>query len=99
MKKVLYYLTLTILWAIILVLSGALLILIGNISSQYYALIIAILQPRVWLIATGATMLLRPFVYKLIFGEQKSFSKTIAITLIVLGVLATILVYILDLFM
>ena len=44
-------------------------------------------------------MLLRPFVYKLIFGEQKSFSKTIAITLIVLGVLATILVYILDLFM
>ena len=91
MKNVVYYLVLTILWAMILIFLGLILVAIGGIDAPHYAFVIAILQPRLWLISTGATMLLRPMVYKNIFGVHKSFSKSIATVIIILGVIITIL--------
>lgn len=96
MKNVIYYLALTFLWAIILVLLGIILVAIGGIEAPYYALVIAILQPRLWFISAGATLLLRPVVYKMVFGLQKSFNKTRALVLIVIGVIMVILTFILD---
>ena len=96
MKNFIYYSVLIVLWATILVLLGIILVAIGGIEAQYYALVIAILQPRLWLISVGATLLLRPVVYKKIFGLQKSFGKSTATVLIVLGVIITVLALIIS---
>ena len=96
MKKFIYYSVLIVLCATILVLLGIVLLVIGGIEAPYYALVIAILQPRLWLISTGVTLLLRPVVYKKIFGLEKSFGKSTAIVLIVLGVIITILALIIS---
>ena len=59
----------------------------GPFPTHYYALAISVLQPRLWFISTGLAMLFRPYVYKLSFGLNKSFNKSIAIFLIILGVI------------
>lgn len=89
MKNVVYYSSLTILWIIFLIVSGEILIaadgIQGSFPTHYYALAVAVLQPRLWFISAGLAMLFRPYVYKLSFGLNKSFNKSIAIFLIILG--------------
>lgn len=89
MKKGFYYLILILLWMLCVLLMGLLFILfsMAPVVSWSYSIGIACAQPFVWLISLGIVLLLRPFVYKFMFKEKKAFSRTIAVVLLVFGVL------------
>lgn len=88
MKKVAYILTSILLWLIFVFIFAVILILIGVYTFEYnwgYSLGGGMARPQIWLISIGFVLLLRPYIYKLIYKSNKCFKKSIAIGCIILG--------------
>lgn len=88
MKKVLYVSTLILSWIVLVHSIAVLLILTDIIPIQLnwsYTLGTAVAIPSIWLMSVGIVMLLRQFIYKVVFGTQKSFDKSIATVFVVFG--------------
>lgn len=90
MKNVIYYSALAFCFIILLLLISSVLVLTGIMPfyvSFDYSLGNSCANFKLWIICVGLSMLLRPFVYKLIFKENKKFPKTIAITITLIGLI------------
>lgn len=88
MKKCLYFVSIALCWIAIIFIIGFLLIATGIIPviiNFNYTLGSSVGIPSSWLISAAIVMLLRPFLYRAIFKEQKSFNKTTAIILLIIG--------------
>lgn len=88
MKKILYLVALILLWFVLIFGIASLLIYTGIIPLQFnwgYTFGTAISIPSMWLLSAGIVMLLRQFIYKIIFGTCKQINKSTATLLIMLG--------------
>ncbi len=88
MNKVLYVVALILSWFVLVFSIASLLIFMGIIPMQFnwsYTYGTAVAIPSMWLLFVGIVMLLRQFFYKVIFGTNKPFNKSIATILIVIG--------------
>ena len=86
MKKVVYNSLIAILWAVIHVLIGVILIIVGVVeASSPNALLVAVLIPEVWILSIGLAMFSRRELSKRILHEEKKFSKVVPIVLVALG--------------
>lgn len=90
MKNVIYYSALVFCFIILLLLISSVLVLTGIMPfyvSFDYSLGRSCGEPTLWIACIGLTMLLRPFVYRLVFKENKKFPKTTAITITLIGLI------------
>ena len=101
MKNVIYYSVLIILWAIIHILFGTLMLVIGVVEGPFpsilIALVIATLIPEYWLISIGLTMYARGLLARKILGNEKKYSKRIPTILVVGGFILVVVNVLLSL--
>lgn len=92
MKKICYYITLTIIWVIV-ILFLALILVVLNISGTppIYGFNAklggACAHPQLWLISLGVVLLLRKIIYRVLFRQTKEYSTATGIACIVFGTL------------
>lgn len=88
MRKLAYYLSLTLVCIMIISLLSIVLLLTGVFDFQFnwgYSLGSVLGIPAMWLISVAITMFLRPVILRAVFKESKEYSKITAIILLILG--------------
>lgn len=90
MKKGFYYASLIVLWGVVVLLLAILLILFGLIPTNFgfgYLLGSACGLPQLWIMAVGFVLLLRPIIWRLFTKESKTFKKSTAIIILIVGII------------